>query len=215
MEYPKILYKYTRSCHAQKLLRMGTFRIGTLYDYRKGEHGAAISDIDEAKLSPSTHIDNEYWKRETRPELRRFINVSQSASVTVLNSDFKSKVQSKNHYLYCFSDKFCTNLYDDFQADTCVAIINPKKFLTMMSASIQPFINPKKGSLSRIQYVNRSATHRELENCHPALVKGLSFKNQSEYRCLWQPIASEPQPFITGNYRIIEFCRLHHTILKS
>lgn len=210
MKTPKILYKYMKSCDAQALLKMGVFRVGTLYDYRTNEHGAKITDINEAILNPRTHVENEMWRPETRPDLRKFINIRPGADVTVRNSDFESRIQSTNCYLYCLSDKFCTELYNDFDADICIAINDPKRFLKKLSETIHSYIYPKDGVLSHVQYVNRKATHRELEHHHPALTKDLNFQNQAEWRYLWQPIAKKPKPIIIANYRIIKFCRLHH-----
>lgn len=76
MVYPKTLYKYMELSHAQSLLTMGVFRIGTLYDYRKNEHGEGITDINEATLTPRTLIKNEILGPRSRPELRKLIKVA-------------------------------------------------------------------------------------------------------------------------------------------
>jgi len=175
MRPPKILYKYMKSCEAQALLKMGVFRVGTLYDYKSDEYGAMITDVHEGVLNPRTHVENETWQSETRPELRGFINVRHDAKVSVRNTTFKSSIRSENCYLYCFSDKFCTSLYHAFDSDTCIVIDDPKNFLKILSGTIQGYIYSKKYFLARVQYLNRGATHRELEDYRPELVKSLDF----------------------------------------
>lgn len=51
MDSSTSLYKYTDAIYADSFLEQGKIRIGTLYDYRRSELGAAIGDYNEGKKS--------------------------------------------------------------------------------------------------------------------------------------------------------------------
>lgn len=215
MRHPKILYKYMKNCHATNLLTMGIFRVGTLYDFRNCEHGAEISDVNEGILRPTTYINNETLIYDSRPELRGLINISSGGEAIVRNTCFKSKHESKNYYLYCFSDRFNPSLYAKFDADSCLIITDPERFMKAIYEAIVVHTNDNmRNHLEPIKYINKNESHKILQKYHPALTKDLKFKDQAEWRCLWDTIADHIQPFVTANYHIIKFCRLYHTLNK-
>jgi|GEM_PF-4901723 len=59
------------------LLRMGTLRIGTLSDYRKGEHAKGISDVSEGTKKvvnkiEKLNISGKDWGHEEKNLLKCF-----------------------------------------------------------------------------------------------------------------------------------------------
>jgi hypothetical protein len=72
-EPDRVLFKYMRKAHAQRLLSEGVVRIGTLYEYRNIEkHGLVVGDDAEGTKSAVMHVpDLTMTKQEHVPEFVR------------------------------------------------------------------------------------------------------------------------------------------------
>lgn len=184
------LYKYTKKEFADAMLRKGTFRVGTLYEYQKME-AAEIGDCDEGKKCYSIDESN-------RSEAFQIITDHDPAVAIRLRTALANHDAAEENVIlgiinmapdsYLFST---TKVVDEevmrkFGYDACIEISKPDRFFKSLCKAMHPYAI--RGILGACVYQNR---WNSLEMQSPVLgdlMKGTEFSHQQEVRALWEPI---------------------------
>ena len=98
------LYKYTKYKFAKKMIEDGTFKIGTLYEFRNIEkHGNEIGDDDEGvrRIYSTDNVDLRY--PETVPfHVKNHIKPqNKKANIIFKNIMFRTTYHHPDCYLFC------------------------------------------------------------------------------------------------------------------
>ncbi|MCL5261236.1 MAG: hypothetical protein M1561_06160, partial [Gammaproteobacteria bacterium] len=131
----KPLFKYLKKEYAAKLFDYGELHIGALYDFRNCEaYGGNRGDKDEGKKAIYEFVDDIVIKdREHNPLspfTKQYISIKEGAKNTrLVNGSFTQRHDCEDCYIYCMSEKHNKVLYDVFEADTCIRIKSPYKFM--------------------------------------------------------------------------------------
>ena len=92
-----------------------------------------------------------------------------------------------DYYTACFSNRFDSRLFDDFDADACLVVTDPVAFVERIRSAVAEILPNWKFSNANVRY---------RDPFFPAFDKSVVFAKhfryayQDEFRCAWQPPAS-------------------------
>lgn len=217
------IFKYGKKQNLMGLLGMGALRIGTLSDYRKGEHAKGISDalegtkeivnkIDKLNISGKDWGDQE--KKSAEMLLKFGMHVAPGANMTMVNSTIVKKFEL-DAFVFCFSieENPSRRTMRQFEgADFCVEIIEVDGFFNELQSIIAKVSGAHRVIPPQaVNYKDRNEIYNGKDfGLHPGLIKELSFSPQNEGRILWEyePGNQTYQPFISGHWRLGSYCKL-------
>jgi len=140
----KPLFKYMKKEHADKLFNSGELHIGTLYDFRDEEkYGQKRGDEGEGKKEICEHINDITVKDSSQSNRlsdfsKQYIRIEDTAKNTrLVNVTVSELHDSPDCYIYCMSKNFDERLYEKFQADVCVKLKSPYKFVHSISIALR------------------------------------------------------------------------------
>ena len=124
------------SKHADRLMRQGILRVGTLYDYRQDEkYGTARGDKDEGVISTYSADTMELWRRETIPDFLRKHIKGKGKYWKIKGIEFSETKTSPDYYVFCVSEEYNHNLMIEFNCDSCIQIDDPVGFFSLITGS--------------------------------------------------------------------------------
>ncbi|WJM81070.1 hypothetical protein [Pectobacterium brasiliense] len=166
------LYKFGRYEHLSKMFKHGIIRISPASSYNDPSLNKAIRDdelsFDINRVTNNVIVLNS--KRKTIP------------SFGVVKFSLKSNT---NYYVHCFSSGYNFREYDDFEADACIVIKEPRQFIKNL------FKHAKK-HLPDYDYFASHVKYLDPLNCEPNDVdlfycKHFKYSYQNEFRAIWIP----------------------------
>ncbi|HCM9267567.1 TPA: hypothetical protein N5L33_001156 [Enterobacter cloacae subsp. cloacae] len=210
------LYKYMKSEHAEKFLKNGTLRIGTLYNFQEYEKfNAAIADKHEGCHFPIMEIEGTIFGRELSVAQKEFLGdgftVAPDISITGLRVE--KRIYTNNSYIFCLTTEPSKKAMEEFECDVCLEITNPNALFRAITRKMRDKTDRLEWHGS-ITYMNKSYPfHKEVHE-HPATTKDEKYLYQKEYRAIWLPkksISSDAQisPLFVRVPKIIKYCRIH------
>jgi hypothetical protein len=185
------LYKYLSKENADKFFNNGELSIGTLYGFRDEEkHGKRIGDKDEGKKEIYEHVDDtlisDPLNNQLTPFVKKYLSIGKDAkNVRIVNCDFVQEHYSKNLYIYCMCSEYKKELYVEFNANVCVRIKKPYKFIRAVSFLLQG--KQKLENILSCKYGDRRQMYGQHDNIHPCIIKDNCYRNQKEVRAIWIP----------------------------
>lgn len=211
----KPLYKFLKSEYADNLFNNGELRIGTLYDFRNHEaYGNKRGDKDEGQKAIYENVNTLVESAENNtlsPFVKQVFSIKQGVTnIRIENITVSQPLNSADCYIYCMSYEFNENLYEEFQADVCIEIKSPYKFIGAISKC---FKNSDFIKLSKIIYTQRNQPYGQHDEYHAATIKSENYKPQKEVRSIWvpryknsiEPLLVKIQPRLIRRY-----CRIFH-----
>jgi hypothetical protein len=212
-----MLYKYSTHYYGHGLAKLGLFRIGTLEDYRKTEHGLGISDPTEGEKTISVDIISEHYKTgsdvpKSLSELGIVKTDSLSKNIYLEEIHVKTNFHSKNLFIWCGSYERSKDVMTKFKdADTCVEIFDVERFIAVL-CQIMSLNDARFLGIFKVVYQNRNekwVKENDSLGLHPALIKGESDEGQKEVRAIWEPINDVPINPIHGRCGgLSNYCRV-------
>lgn len=205
----EVLYKYLRKEHAEKLLKYGVFRIGTLFDYRNMEkYGDIIGDHEEGMKVTHLAVDKEYWTPHTQPDFSKsFFDLSKNSGIEMSGFTLRKNEKSLNCFIFSTTEQFDSKAMEAFGYDACIEIKSPKSFFNTLSKCFR-----HKGTYVgafKCAYTERKKSYLKQNNTHPALIKEPSYAGQTEVRTIWDPIKRPIKPKIIKCKKAIKYCKLY------
>jgi len=209
INYPR-LYKYTKAEFADKMINEGTFRIGTMYEYRLTT-AKEIGDPDEGTKgysflgTPEEQRSNIDVFFRSRPDLRRNHNASELEQSLADNIPIGFVEHCPDQYLYCTTHTFDETVMRHFECDACIEIINPRFFAESLSEAMRPYA--PYGTMRECVYTNRWGDWDQQNNLPADIIKPLQLQHQKEVRLIW---SSAREVFLGADLDPLE-----HKIVKS
>ena len=117
------LFKYLSACYVDSLLS-GAVRFQPLSYYQRWERDRAVGDPNEAMLL-------------FRPEAGLALNNSTTGQRFPLPASFVSEVVANDVWVFCVSRHLDWTLATEFNADTCVEIVDVRRFILKLHRGVK------------------------------------------------------------------------------
>ncbi|MDQ3179392.1 MAG: hypothetical protein M3Q33_02610 [Acidobacteriota bacterium] len=189
-------YKYLQSC-----LEEGKIRIMPASSYDDPSLNHAIRDAElEIKFSgiPS-EIKMEVFDGKTG-QPKGFITPTGN-----LNYTLKSRT---SYYVYCLANKYSLRMYGDFEADCCLVIKDPDKFIQKLIKVFSSQLTDYKVIVNDCNYFD--PLNARADNLDVYFSKHFRFSYQKEFRIIWLPPkpAAKLEPVFLELGNLAEFCEI-------
>lgn len=216
------LYRYTEREYADRLLSVGSLRVGTLHDFRREEHKGGIADRNEGrktihhkidKLAKVTGEDTHSPKSKDEEALEAFsaLDIPPGITLDIENVTLFEEFDKGDCFLLCMSHRLSRETMRQFEgADTCIEIHEPNPFFRELTKTLTARHPVKFMGAIGVEYQERS---REWSGkgwgVDAALIKEPEFHLQYEVRAGWRPLSKGPiEPLIIENPELTKHCRI-------
>lgn len=209
----KKLYKYQQKEHATALVERGVIRVGTLHSYRDTELGSAIGDLGEGKSETTHHFDKPV--NIGNPENRSWVvdkifDVAPGANVTLEGLSLVVPEESPDFFIYCLSHRYSSAAMRAFNADACVEILQPQRFISALVGHLRDRGLVSDSLFAPCDYSGRARDH-QMKRVHPGLLKDRSYEYQMEVRLLMNPQAGiVADPIIVTIPELSNYCTMRN-----
>lgn len=168
-----MLYKYLPRLYAEPFVTRGEVLFRSLSYFRAIEHAARGDEIE------GVHVDS--------PD--HDVALTTNTGIRIVGRHrFLNSIDQDRTYAFCCSQEFEGTLFDQFEADACVAILNPELFFLRCTVAVRRHIavDPP-GLIHRpVAYFapNRQAPLDVNDPRSIPFMKHESFADQKEYRAV-------------------------------
>lgn len=209
------IFKYLPRRYALGLLRHGILRIGTLYDYKKHEHGRGITDKKEGFKQVNVAIEHEtYASGKDIPKSLAALGIISAddscSNITLENIYINRAFEAPNCFLWCASTVGSESVMEQFEgADTCIEVTNPARFFSVLEQVMKIHGTEFQG-IFEARYQERTEDWNSYNlGVHPAIIKDVEFSNQHEVRAIWAPVKVEDiEPIHLHVETLAQCCKL-------
>jgi hypothetical protein len=185
------VYKYLPSAYATGMTRLGKILIGTLYDFRRTEHGSKRSDPNEGTIT--NYLMPAPFRRRLphdplEPDqemLVKTFGLTEVSDLRMANVTVIAPQQSGDLWVYCTSRKYDRRLMKKFKADACVRIDNPAAFFRAITRAFRDDITGAEHGPCLYGERNRLVRNANPFPIH--FLKEQKYSGQEEYRSVWSP----------------------------
>lgn len=212
-----VLYKHENLQHISSLHTQNQIRIGTLYDFRKSEHGKGIADALEGTSTVTTHVDQTGMisgreLRGTVPELLGGIYVDDTSTVELNNCQFSSEFTFPDCHILCFSRSNTDAARTSAGREASMMVLDigfvARQVQKLLSSHYDCSFNVHGGDCHYIPRIQDLHWQRRDYGVSPLFIKGddARYIDQAEYRLAFVPEDSKLtlKPLITSVPRISE-----------
>lgn len=197
----EFLVKYGESRYLKPTLERGIIRIAPASSYNDPSLKQARKD-NELEISwlslPERNII-QVLDRETGKPRR---NLTPVGNVKI------GLEAPNNYYVYCLSYLYSLRLFDDFEADSCLIISRPLKFIERLFREFDKQLPGWKGISTGVSYIDPLNT--KPDELNPFFYKHFRYAYQKECRIIWLPPTDEIQldPIFLELGNLEEICEL-------
>lgn len=173
----EVIFRYGKREFMRDLVQQGRVRLSPAQSYDSAENNAARKDEELAKhaFMPGQYVT------VTKMDGAQF----------PITGNIRRTVNGPSYHLVCFSCSWNKELFDDFEADTCVAITNPEEFFRRLQIAGQTVFPHWYFMHCPVGYFDPYEQGRN-ELFDPALSKDFRFAYQREYRLFWSQLDAQP-----------------------
>jgi len=169
-----MLYKYLRGRFADAFIRRGEVLFRSLSYFRAVEHAARGDEIE------GVHVD--------APD--NDVTIETNTGLRIVGPHrFLNSIDQDRTYAFCCSTEFSASLFDEFDADACIAILDPATFfLRCATAARHPLPLDPPGLIHRkVAYFtpNRESPLNVKDPRSIPFLKHEDFAYQKEYRAVF------------------------------
>jgi len=193
-----VLYKHENLRHIRSLHTLNQIRIGTLYDFRKSEHGKGIADALEGTTTVRTHVDRSGMLsgrdlRGTVPELLGGIYVDDTSTIELNNCRFSSNITFPNCHILCFSRSNTEAARSSAGREASMMVFDivfvARQVQQLLSTHYDCRFNVSGGDCHYIPRIQDLHWQRKDYGVSPLFIKGedASYIDQAEYRLAFIP----------------------------
>lgn len=169
---PNQLYKYGQYEYLIKMIKQGRIRIAPASYYSDPSLNKAIRD-DELSINVQKRSDHISIKTIKGEKIPTFGSVTYKLS------------SNTNYFVHCFAAGYTYREFDDFSANACVVISEPRLLFKKMMNAAKKVLPEYDGFASQVKYIDPL-------NCEPKSVdiffaKHFKYSYQNEVRVIWLP----------------------------
>ena len=178
VESVEILVKLGKREHMWEMFSSGRVRIASARSYSDPSLNHAMQD-DELR------IDLLQRGSEVRLQLLDESTGKPKQNIRPIGEATHSFDLKSNYYVYCMTHFLSYRLFDDFDADSCVIIRDPKEFRTRLVQAVQRQLTSWVGWDQSVEYIDPYFhNNTDIDLCFS---KHFRFWYQQEYRFCWLP----------------------------
>jgi hypothetical protein len=205
------IFKYMQPRWADALSTGGAIRIGTLFDYRRDEHIAAVADDGEGRDPLYLPYDGVLADNPAdRPAVVRAVFGDNVGGGAVFDRCvFEAERSSDNCYVLSVGLEFSERMLAEF-GGACVRIRSFSKFAGLLTKAI--WKHHRGGivdhAFAMCAYREKGRPYSDHDfKIHPALIKNKEYEWQNEARVLWRmQDASALEPLYLKLPRLAKHC---------
>lgn len=172
------LYKFGKYKYLKSMYENGKIRITPASYYNDPSLNSAIRD-DELTFEVLMRADNLIIKDVEGSEIPTFGQV-------------RVKLESNtNYYVHCFASQYTYREYDDFDADCCIVIDEPRILFQKMMKAVKLKKPEFHGFATPVKYLDPLNVHPEDVNI--LFAKHFKYAYQNEVRTIWIPKEAKVQ----------------------
>jgi hypothetical protein len=200
---------------------MGVVRVGTLYDFRRSEHRAGISDPQEGKKVVQHHIESVAFYGNRAHSAKGDIDIRAIRDFGVFegtgegihfrNISVSRPVVDPDCYVFCMCLSNSKNKFKSFDGtDFIVEILHASEFIRCLNQIMSSTMQADSKGIFRVQYRSRLEPWNGNDwGVSPVTIKEPEYSDQEEIRAVWIPRNPGPiAPIITGGKQLVNFCRV-------
>jgi len=195
------LFKYLHPMWADRMVREGAIRVGTLYDFRRTEAlDSERGDANEGiRISLTDGAPGIVEGKDLPWFVRQSLNVPPNVKILFAEGAVLKVHQNvPDAYVYCTCSKFDKSLMQLF-GGACVRIVDSTPFFAAITQALDGWDangirNISGFQLSPCEYVDREQTWPNVSEYHPAFRKPPKYSHQSEVRAIWTTTATSISP---------------------
>lgn len=169
----KALFRYGKRKYMQEMVEEGRVRFVPAETYSRDENNAARRDEE---LQKHAYMAGEYTT----------VTTLDGKSIPVIG-DIQRTISGPNYHLVCFSCVWNEQLFDDFEADTCVVVTAPQELARRLESAGMATFPGWYFHYNPVQYFD-PYQQSENEYFDAGMSKDFLFAYQYEYRFLWAQI---------------------------
>ncbi len=191
--------KFTKKVHFDGLVDSGSIRIGTLKDYKEGEHGEMVSDsMEGAKRFSGSYTNITADTIKSSVTLSSLIDMGQGGMIPKLEMK-NITIHEPDYYIFSFAKGYNRLDHQEwFQKesyDVAYSIDFPTTFFRKITSELNKHNVVKFIGLFQVHYYDEKKGMDFFDplNGHPAfcLKDYDGFSNQKEIRAVWQPVDNQ------------------------
>jgi hypothetical protein len=175
----KFLFKFGKQEHLKSTLETGMIRLAPASSYSDPSLNYAIRD-DELNFTVQMPA-KDTWIQEVD---EKTLNPAGGRIKALGNISFTQTVPS-DYYVYCLSSLFTFRLFDDFEADACLVIKQPKQFIERVLLAGFTKLPNWLARVDAVDYLDPLRTKRE--SVRAFFAKHFRHSYQKELRIIWVP----------------------------
>lgn len=165
------LYKFSKKKYIEDMFNNGLFRVAPASYYNDPSLNAAIRD-DELVFNGAVSVG-----------LKSHIKSGKTIdSFGRLEYSVKART---NYYASCFASNYTYREFDDFGADACLVIKEPRTFLNRFIKAGVEILNGYNGFSGSVKYLDPIAC--DFTKIDVNFSKHFKYSYQNEYRVIWAP----------------------------
>jgi hypothetical protein len=175
----KCLFKFGKQEHLRRALEKEEVRVAPASSYSDPSLNYAIRD-DEMRFTVQVPAKDAWIQKVDERTLKPM-----GERIEVLgNMSFTQNVQT-NYYVYCLACLFDFRAFDDFEADACLMVKEPKQFIERLLLAVFARLPNWLARVDAVDYLDPLRTKRE--SVRAFLAKHFRYSYQKELRIVWVP----------------------------
>ena len=191
--------KFTKKVHFDGLLNIGSIRIGTLKDFKDGEHGEMVSDsMEGAKRFSGSYTNVTADSIKSSAALSSLISIGQGGGITNLEMNNVTIIEP-DYYIFSFAKGYDLHDHNEWLVkesyDVAYSINFPKTFFKKITNELNNHSAVQFLGLFDVHYYDEKKGMDFFDplNAHPAfcLKDYDGFSNQKEIRAVWKPLVEK------------------------
>lgn len=165
------LYKFSKRKYIEELFNNGSLRVAPASYYNDPSLNSAIRD-DELVFNGAVSVG-----LKSHVKLGAPIN-----SFGRLEYSVKART---NYYVSCFASNYTYREFDDFCADACLVIKEPRTFIKRIMKAGAEIFSGYNGFSGAVKYLDPVVC--DFTKINPSFSKHFKYAYQNEYRFVWAP----------------------------
>ncbi len=175
-----------------------------LIKYGKLKYLQPAFDNGKIRIAPASYYSDPSLNRSIRDsELELSIYYRSSTPKLIVDvdaGDLKAPIRSvgnvtytlkaaTNYFVSCLASEYSYRLFGDFEADSCLIINRPQRFIAKLIDAVSRKLPNWKGFATSVTYIDPINTSKEELDIF--FCKHFRYAYQKEYRIIWLPFSSE------------------------
>ena len=175
------LVKYGKLKYLQPAFDSGKIRIAPASFYSDPSLNRAIRD-SELEISIYSHPTNPKLILDVGTDVLK-------ASIRPAGNVIHILKSPTNYYVYCLAADYSYRMFGDFEADACLIINRPQRFINKLIDVVERKLHNLKGFATSVTYIDPINTSKEELDIF--FCKHFRYTYQKEYRVIWLPPYAE------------------------